>query len=71
MGIQRSKYKRDSATSKYKLGQPSGNGGGGGSGSGSSGSGSGSNDFAPTIGVVELVFSMSWASSYPTTLIVP
>jgi hypothetical protein len=60
MGIQRSKYKRDSATSKYKLGQPSGNGGG-----------SGSNDFAPTIGVVELVSSMSWASSYPTTLIVP
>ena len=37
MGIQRSKYKRDSATSKYKLGQPSGNGGGGG--------GSSSNDF--------------------------
>jgi hypothetical protein len=27
MGIQRSKYKRDSATSKYKLGQPSSNGG--------------------------------------------
>jgi hypothetical protein len=67
MGIQRSKYKRDSATPKHKLGQPSGNG----SGSGSSSSSSGSNDFAPTIGVVELVSSMSWATSYPTTLIVP
>lgn len=65
MGIQRSKYKRDSATPKHKLGQPSGNG------SGSGSSSSSSNDFAPTIGVVELVSSMSWTSSYPTTLIVP
>ena len=40
MGIQRSKYKRDSATPKHKLGQPSGNGSGSGSGSSSS-----SNDF--------------------------